>query len=157
MKISIKSDAATFEIVGKLEVMFLVASLIGESNFVRNMLSKFACFRRKNSYIQCLMIVPITLFMQIVINQFCPILINNLLPYSPTNFKELMILLFVVEIVICFINMGLLSTLNISTNLCFRFTMAVFCVILSTYLKFYNTCATINAVFIILEELKQLY
>ena len=128
-----------------------------EFNFVRRMLSKFACFRNKNPYIRCFLTVLITLCMQFMINLLCPVFTNNLLPYCPTNFNELLIKIFVVEIVILFFNMVLYSICKSSTNPYFRFTMIILSIALIIYQKFYNSCATLLVIFSLSKEVKQLY
>ena len=158
--IGTNSDAATVEIFNKLVGIFLVFSLyiFNQFNLVYHLLLKFACFQSKHPYIRCVMIVLNTLLiMQILIDWFCPMFDNNLLPYSPRSFYELFIQLFVVEIILWFIETILEFFFDFFTNRCYRLTMIILYIILSICLMFYNTCATLNVIFIMLKDLEQLY
>ena len=158
--IGTNSDAATIEIFNKLVGIFLVFFLyiFTQFNLVYHLLLKFACFQSKHPYILCVIIVLNTLLiMQILIDWFCPMFDNNSLPYSPRSFYELFIQLFVVEIILWFIETILEFFFDYSTSRCYRFTMIFLYIILSIYLMFYYTCATINIIFSMLKELEQPY
>ena len=154
--IGTNSDAATFEIVGNLIGIFLLSYVYIASHYIiyHSLLMKFSCYRNKNRYIRCFMtLLIILLIMQILINWFCPLFTNNLLPFGPCSFYELFVQIFVVVIII----MILLLYLNFSTKSCHFNTAMVLSIIVIIYLMFYNSCATLNLIFSMLKELKQLY
>ena len=150
--IGTNSDAATFEIVGNLIGIFLLSSMYTASQYIifHDLLMKFACFRNKNRYIRCFMtLLIILLIMQILINWYCPAFTNNLLPFDPRSIYELFVQLFVVQ--------GILWFIEMIFNQCYSYIMKVLIKILVTYLVFYNTCATLKVIFIMLKKLEQLY
>ena len=158
--IGTNSDGATIEIFNKLVGIFLFFPLyiFNQFNLVYHLLLKFACFQSKHPYIRCVMnLLNTFLIMQILIDCFCPMFDNNLLPYSPRSFYELFIQLFVVEIILWFIETILELFFDFSTNRCYRFIMIILYIIISIFLMFYYTCATINIIFSMLKELEQPY
>ena len=150
--IGTNSDAATIEIVGNLIGIFLLSYVYIASHYIiyHSLLMKFACFRNKNRYIRCFMtLLIILLIMQILINWYCPAFTNNLLPFDPRSIYELFVQLFVVQ--------GILWFIEMIFNQCYSYIMKVLIKILVTYLVFYNTCATLKVIFIMLKKLEQLY
>ena len=153
--IGTNSDAATIEIFNKLVGICLVVSLyiFHQFNLVHLSLLKFSCYRRNPFHNQCFMTMLITLLIitEILIDWISPVFVKNLLPYSPCTCFELFIQLFVVAIIVFFIELYLCSLLNFSDNRCYCYTMIFLGIILSICLMFYNTCATLNVIFIMLK------